>query len=77
MKLEQTAEVNMWRNAGQKGFSLLVALVVVLFFAFIAAVAMNLMRVRWAILGFVVAVILATVIATLPDLMRYMRISSM
>ena len=38
---------------------------------------MNLMRIRWAILGFLVAVILALVIASLPDIKRYIKISSM
>lgn len=65
------------RNPSEAGFSLLAALVFVFFVAFIAAAAMNLMRIRWAILGFVVAVILAMLIASLPDIKRYIKISSM
>ena len=78
MKLEPiTKEKVRWQNANQGGFSLMVGLVFVLFIAFIAAAAMNLMRIRWAILGFVVALILALVIASLPDIKRYIKISSM
>lgn len=65
------------RKQSEAGFSLLAALIFVFFIAFIAAVAMGLMRIRWAILGFVVAVILAMLIASLPDLKRYIKISSM
>ena len=65
------------RRHAEAGFSLLLALIFVLLIAFIAAIAMNLMRIRWAILGFVGAVILMMLIASLPDLKRYIKISSM
>jgi len=59
MKLEPKTEKRVrWQSANQAGFSLLIGLVLVLFIAFVAAAAMNLMRIRWAILGFVVALIL-------------------
>jgi hypothetical protein len=65
------------RGILEAGFSLLAALLFVLLVAFIAAAAMNLMRIRWAILGFIVAVILALLIVSVPDIKRYMKISSM
>jgi len=76
MKLHARVEQKVPRY-GEKGFSLLMALIVVIFIAFVAAAAMNLMRIRWAILRVVVAVILAAIIAALPDIRRYVKISSM
>lgn len=73
----QTETLVRQQNGGDAGFSLVAALVFVMFIAFIAAAAMNLMRIRWAILGFVAAVIIAMLIASLPDIKRYMKISSM
>ena len=78
MKLEPKTEKRVrWQSANQAGFSLLIGLVLVLFIAFVAAAAMNLMRIRWAILGFVVALILALIISSLPDIKRYIKISGM
>ena len=73
----ETDEKARRRNINETGFSLLPPLVFVLLIAFIAAAAMHLMRYRWALLGFVVTVILAVLIASLPDIKRYMKISSM
>jgi hypothetical protein len=69
-------EKNSSRSLGEAGFSLLAALVLVFFVAFLAAGAMHLMRYRYALLGFVAAVVIAVVIASLPDVQRYMKISS-
>ena len=78
MKLGPTTEKSVrWHNSNQAGFSLLLALLSVLFIGFVAAAAMNLMRIRWAILGFVATVILALIIVSLPDIKRYIKISSM
>lgn len=78
MKRLMTTDGNILRqNTGKGGFSLLGGLVLVLLAAFIAAAAMGMLRIRYALLGFVVAVIVALIIATIPDLKRYMKISSM
>lgn len=68
---------NRLRRASEAGFSLALALVAVLFIAFVAAILMNLMRIRYAILGFIAVVIIAALISAIPDMVRYVRISSM
>ncbi|MGI8813284.1 MAG: DUF6893 family small protein [Pyrinomonadaceae bacterium] len=73
----ETKQNTVRKDLGEGGFSLLAALVFVFFVAFVAAAGMNLMRIRWAILGFVIAVVLALIIASLPDIKRYVKISSM
>ena len=77
MKRLQEVDGQKLKTLGQQGFSLLVGLLFILAIAFIAAVVMGLMRIRWALLGFLVAVILGLLIASLPDIKRYMKISSM
>lgn len=69
--------MNFQVRANEAGFSLLGSLVFVFFIAFIAAGYMHLLRYRYAALGFVLTVILALIIASLPDIQRYIRISSM
>jgi len=64
-------------NGNESGFSLLAALVFVFFVAFAAAAYMHLLRYRFALLGFVIVVILAFLIASLPDIKRYMKITGM
>ncbi len=61
----------------EAGFSLLAALVFVLFIGFVAAGAMHLVRYRYALLGFLLTVIIAVLIASFPDIKRYLKISSM
>lgn len=76
-RLPETDEIARRRSINEAGFSLLPPLIFVLLIAFIAAAAMHLMRYRYALLGFVVAVFLAVLIASLPDMKRYIKISSM
>ncbi len=76
LQLETTAyAVRKTRN--QAGFSLIGALILVFFIAFVAAGAMHLIRYRYAALGFILTVILALIIVSLPDMKRYIRISTM
>jgi len=78
MKEQLATDVNVrWQYSDEAGFSLLAAIVFVFFLALVASVFMNLMRVRWAFLAFLVAVILALLIASLPDIKRYVKISGM
>ena len=61
----------------ESGFGIFSALVLLAFIGFIAAAAMGTMRVSYAILGFVAALVVITVLAMIPDIIRYSKISSM
>lgn len=59
------------------GFAFWSLLVFIIFVGLIVAVAMKLMLWWVAVLIFIAAVILAMILASIPDIIRYMRISSM
>lgn len=59
------------------GFAFWSILVFIIFLGLIAAVIMKLMVLWVAALVFVAVVVLAMIFANLPDIFRYMRISSM
>ena len=65
------------RRHAEAGFGIFLALVVLLLIGFIAAVVMSYMRIRWALLAFVVSVVVLTFITAFPDIKRYSKISSM
>jgi membrane protein YdbS with pleckstrin-like domain len=61
----------------EAGFAFWSILVFIIFLGLIAAVIMKLMLWWVAALVFIAVVILAMIVASLPDIIRYMRISSM
>lgn len=82
MKLNEFTEFTFEHNtkvgfADEKGFSLFFALILVILIGFIAAVLMKLLGILAAVLGFLAVVIIMTFFVAIPDMMRYIRISSM
>ena len=64
-------------NPNMAGFAFWSLLVFIIFVGLVVAVAMKLMIWWVAVLVFIAAVILAMIIASLPDIIRYMKINSM
>lgn len=61
----------------ESGFSLAWALVLIFLIAFAIAAGMSLIKIWVALVAFVVVAILIAFISTLPDLIRYVKISRM
>jgi len=61
----------------EAGFGIWSALLVLALIAFIVLLVMKTVSVLTAVIGFVAVVILILFFATLPDIMRYVKISSM
>jgi membrane protein YdbS with pleckstrin-like domain len=74
MNIEQSFE---GKGRSKAGFAFWSTLVFIIFLGLIAAVVMKLMLWWVALLVFIAVVILAMILASLPDIIRYMRISSM
>lgn len=77
MNRKRTLDLDIPQNADAEGFSLMGALILVLLIAFILTVVLKLLWLGWAILGFIAAVIVLMIIVSIPDIIRYVRISSM
>jgi hypothetical protein len=71
-----TNEIASERN-GEGGFAFWRILLLIVLIGFIAAVVMKLMSVWVAIGFFVLAAFVIGLLANIPDIIRYMRISSM
>jgi membrane protein YdbS with pleckstrin-like domain len=65
------------KDRSKAGFAFWSALVFIIFLGLIAAVIMKLMLWWVALLVFIAVVILAAILASLPDIIRYVKISSM
>ena len=74
MNIERLFEVT---NPNMAGFAFWSPLVFIIFLGLIAAVVMKLMLWWVALLVFIAVAILAMILASLPDIIRYMKISSM
>jgi len=65
------------KPTNESGFGLWSAIVLLALIAFIILAVMKTMTVWAAVLAFVAVLIIATLIAALPDIIRYTKISSM
>jgi len=65
------------KGRSKAGFAFWSTLVFIIFLGLIAAVVMKLMLWWVALLVFIAVVILAMILASIPDIIRYMKISSM
>lgn len=74
MNIEPSFEI---KGRDKAGFAFWSILVFIIFLGLAAAVIMKLMLWWVAVLIFIGAVILAMIFASIPDIIRYMRISSM
>jgi membrane protein YdbS with pleckstrin-like domain len=75
--MERKPALNGKNVSSESGFGLWGAIVLLALIAFIVLAVMKLMTVWAAVLAFAAVLILATLIAMLPDIMRYSKISSM